>query len=196
MTTSPRYLFFLTALAAIPVRAGETVIEFNPPQTRVAWTLDTVLHTVHGTFQLRRGTIHFDPETGKAGGEIVVDARSGQSGNDSRDSRMHKTFLESTIYPDVVFTPDRVDGRVPSQGAATVQVHGTFALHGTRHELTLPIQLNAEPGRITADTHFIVPYVSWGLKNPSTFILHVDDKLDIEIHSTANLVSQGASPHD
>jgi len=196
MTTSPRYLLLLAALAVMPVRAGETVLEFNPPQTRVAWTLDTVLHTVHGTFQLRRGTIHFDPETGKAGGEIVVDARSGQSGSDSRDSRMHKTFLESAIYPDVVFTLDRVDGRVPSQGAATIQVHGTFVLHGTRHELTLPIQLNAEPGRITADTHFIVPYVSWGLKNPSTFILHVDDKLDIEIHSTASLVSQGASPHD
>ena len=196
MNTSHRTLLLLAALTVLPLGAAETVLEFNVPQTHVAWTLDTVLHTVHGTFQLRRGTIHFDPETGRAGGEIVVDARSGQSGSDSRDSRMHKSFLESAVFPDVVFTPERVDGKVPPQGTATVRVHGTFLLHGTRQELTLPVQLSAEPGRLSAETHFSVPYVSWGMKNPSTFLLRVNDKVEIEIHSTASLVSQGASQHD
>lgn len=199
MNNSPRLVLViasLAALASVPVRAADTVLEFNAPQTHVAWTLDTLLHTVHGTFQLRHGTVHFDPNTGKAGGEIVVDARSGESGSDSRDSRMHQRFLESATFPDVIFTPDRVDGKVPSQGTGTVQVHGTFVLHGTRHEMTLPIQLNAESGRITADTRFSIPYVSWGLKNPSTFVLRVNDKVDIEIHTTASLVSQGASQHD
>jgi polyisoprenoid-binding protein YceI len=196
MITFFRHLFLCATLASLPLSAADMVLEFNPQQTHVGWTLDSVLHTVHGTFNLRRGSIHFDPDTGKASGEIVVDARSGESGNESRDAKMHKNILESANFPDVIFTPDRVEGKVPAQGTGTVQVHGTFILHGTRHELTLPIQLNAEGGRLTADTHFSVPYVNWGLKDPSTFVLHVDGKVDIEIHATANLVSLGASQHD
>ena len=119
----------------------------------------------------------------------MVDAHSGQSGSESRDSRMHKSIIESSAFPDVIFTPDRVDGHVPTQGAGTIQVHGTFILHGTRHELTLPIQLNVAPGQFTADTRFNVPYISWGLKNPSTFVLRVSDKDEVEIHSTATVAA-------
>ncbi len=70
------------------------------------------MHTVHGTFALKSGTVHFDPETGKASGEIVVYAPSGESGNNSRDKRMHKEILETAKYPDVVFRPTQVEGKV------------------------------------------------------------------------------------
>jgi len=37
---------------------------------------------------------------------------------------------------------------------------------------------------------FAVPYVSWGIKNPSTFVLRVDPQVGIEIHAAGRVVSR------
>ncbi|HXI39873.1 MAG TPA: hypothetical protein VNH83_07835, partial [Bryobacteraceae bacterium] len=42
----------------------EIVLELNPGQTEINFTLPDVLHTVHGAFQLKSGTVRFDPATG------------------------------------------------------------------------------------------------------------------------------------
>ena len=83
----------ITLLAASPVLAQETVLEFDPGQTQVNFTLGDILHTVHGTFKLKRGTVKFDPTTGHASGLVVVDATSGNSGSNARDHKMHKDVL-------------------------------------------------------------------------------------------------------
>ena len=175
------------ALGAAPAFCADTVLVFEPASAEVHWTLDAFLHTVHGTFQLKSGTVTFDPDTGKASGRLVVSAASGESGNKSRDERMHKAVLESPKFPEIVFTPDRVEGKAPAQGSSTIQVHGSFNLLGANHEMTLPVQVSVEPSRITAETKFSVPYVRWGLKDPSTFVLHVADKVDIDIHAVGRL---------
>ena len=175
------------ALGAGPVLAAETVLTFEPQTTEIHWTLDTLLHTVHGTFKLKSGTVAFDPANGKASGRLLVSALSGESGSESRDERMHKSILESAKYDEIAFTPDRVEGAVPAQGASTIQVHGLFRLHGADHEMTLPMQINVEPSRITATTKFDIPYIKWGLKNPSTFVLRVGDKVEIEIHAVGRV---------
>ena len=100
------------------------------------FTFPATLHTVHGSFKLKRGAIRFDPATGKIGGELVVDASSGASGDEGRDRRMHKDILESGRYPEIVFTPDRVDGAIAPQGVSQIQVHGVFRIHGAEHEIT------------------------------------------------------------
>ena len=64
-----------------------------------------------------------------------------------------------------------------------MQVHGLFRIHGTEHEITLPFQVQADAGQVTATTQFPVPYVKWGMKNPSTFLLKVNDTVDIGIRA-------------
>ena len=108
----------LWAVLAAPAFPQETVVELDPARTSVAFTLGAALHTVHGTFALKRGSIRFDSATGKASGELVVDAASGASGSDARDKRMHGNVLESGRYPEFVFTPDRVEGRVAPSGTS------------------------------------------------------------------------------
>ena len=76
--------------------------DVDPAKTHIDWTLGDILHTVQGTFQLESGSIVFDPHTGEAGGQIIVDAASGNSGNGTRDSKMKKEVLETTRYPDIV----------------------------------------------------------------------------------------------
>src|SRR5436189_5086017 len=95
---------------ALVLNAGDSLV-VDTTQTKVEFTLPSLLHTVHGEFRLKRGALTFDAASGKVSGELVVDAISGASGNESRDKRMHAAILESAKYPDVVFRPDRGDGK-------------------------------------------------------------------------------------
>jgi polyisoprenoid-binding protein YceI len=175
--------------AEAPPDANEIVLTLDPAHSKVHWTLGSSLHTVHGTFALKRGTLRLDPESGKASGEIVADATSGQSGNDSRDKKMHKEILESARYTEVVFRPDRVEGKVPAQGSATVQLHGTFWLHGSEHELTVPVRAELATDHWKGTAKFSVPYIQWGLKNPSNFLLRADPSVDIDLQLTGDVQS-------
>jgi polyisoprenoid-binding protein YceI len=172
--------------------AGESVpslprsFAIDPAQTKVEFALGSLLHTVHGDFHLKRGTLTFDPQTGKASGEIVVDAASGESGSPARDKRMHAAILEIAKYPEITFRPDRVDGKVASEGKSQVQLHGVFAIHGVEHEILLPVTVDAGGGQYNVIGIFEVPYVKWGMKNPSTLMLRVDDKVEITIHSVVH----------
>jgi polyisoprenoid-binding protein YceI len=162
----------------------EIALNFVPAKTTVNFTLGDILHTVHGSFNLKLGAIRFDPATNKIEGEILVEAASGNSGGSGRDKRMQNEVLESARYPDIVFRPDRVEGQVADIGASTVQVHGTFSIHGAEHEITIPVRVEMSPGQWTATSHFTVPYVKWGMKNPSTFVLRVDQSVEIEIQAS------------
>jgi polyisoprenoid-binding protein YceI len=78
-----------------------------------------------------------------------------------------------------------VDGAVAPQGASQIQVHGTFRIHGAAHEIVLPIQAQMNNGQASVKTSFAIPYVQWGMKNPSTLFLHVGDKVEIEAATVA-----------
>jgi polyisoprenoid-binding protein YceI len=184
----------LTALSlALSAGAAEYRLRLEPESTHLTWTLGDVLHTVHGTFKLRRGEIVFDNETGKAGGEVVVDAASGESGSASRDGRMHKNVLESAKYPDVSFTPDRVEGKVELAGVSNVKLHGTFRIHGGEHEITVPVKVTANGGTLDTEIKFEVPFVAWGMKDPSTLFLRVNKSVEIEMRTTGRLAQAAAA---
>src|SRR5580704_10204455 len=152
-------LLILSALLfGSPARAEQRTFELDPAQTKVDFTLDSTLHTVHGAFQLKRGRIQFDTATGQGGGELVVDAASGYSGSDGRDKKMHKDILESPKYSDIVFTPQHIRVNVVTDGKSQVDVDGLLTMHGQSRPLTLTIQLQLQGGVGSADTEFIVPY--------------------------------------
>ena len=160
--------------------------DLDSSKTEIDFTLHDPLHTVHGSFNLKRGSMQLDPATGKASGEMVIDVPSGISGNGSRDKRMHKEILESQKYPEAVFTPDRVQGRIEPQGTSEIDVHGNFRIHGADHELTMHVQVQANGSQYTATSHFAIPYVQWGMKNPSNFFLKVDDKVEIDVRAAVS----------
>ncbi len=180
------WFFALAVTAAGSPAATLSSINLDPAKTDVQFTVHDVLHTVHGTFKLKKGSISFDPDSGQASGEIVVDVTSGASGSDARDSRMHKEILESRRYPEATFTPGRVDGKLAQQGSSQMDVHGVFKIHGVDHELTLHFQVERAGDQYTASTHFVIPYVQWGMKNPSNFLLKVDKTVDMDIKTTIN----------
>jgi len=180
-------LSFLFALAVSMASAETLTLELDPAKTKVEWTLEASLHTVHGTFQLKTGTISFNPQGGTASGQIVVDAKSGNSGNGMRDHKMHSAVLESDRYPEVTFTPQTVEGTVAMTGESQLQMHGILHIHGQEHPILLPVEAKTENGLVTAETHITVPYISWGMKNPSTLFLKVSDKVELEINASGRI---------
>ena len=173
--------------ALAPEAAGRLVLSLDPAHSNVHFTVDTTLHTVHGEFIFKRGSIELNSETGQAAGEIVVDASSGKSGNDSRDKRMHKEILESDHFTDVKFRPDRIDGKVALSEPSMVQVHGIFTLHGADHEITIPVQVDISGDDWKSTASFGVPYIQWGLKNPSNFLLKVSPTVNISLEMAGSL---------
>jgi len=174
-------LFCIPGASAQP---HELKLQFTPANTSIKFTLGDILHTVHGSFQFKRGEVNYDFATQTVHGTVVADTTSGESGNHSRDRKMHREILESDKYPEIIFRPDRVEGTVAPLGSFTVQVHGIFSIHGSDHELTVPVRVEVFPDHWVADSHFNVPYVKWGIKNPSTLFLRVSESVEIDVHAT------------
>ena len=184
----------LAALILAPAsRAQESIVQIDPAQTKIEFSLTGNMHTVHGKFALKSSTIRFDPSSGKISGAIVVDATSGDSGNSGRDKKMHREILESAKFPEIVFTPAQMTGAVAAEGASKVEVSGQFRLHGQDHNVTLPIDIKADGRNLQITTHIEIPYVQWGMKNPSNFFLRVADKVSIDIEA-AGRVQSGGNP--
>jgi polyisoprenoid-binding protein YceI len=177
----------LIAIAALTTAAWAQEAEFSltPANTEINWTVGSALHTVHGTFKLKRGLLLLDPASDKAGGEIIIDAASGESGNGPRDRRMNKEVLEVQKYPEATFVADRIaDGNVTFGDNSDFKLHGTLTIHGAPHEMLMPVHVKNDGGKLIGTTHLSIPYVQWGMKDPSNFLLKVDKTVEMEITAT------------
>jgi hypothetical protein len=157
-------------------------VVFDPAQTQIRWRLEADLHKVDGTFKLKSGEFILDPATGVAEGEILVDATTGESGNAARDKRMHDEVLESNRYPAMFFHPTQIKGAFkPGEATQQLQAQGSFNIHGADHALEMPVRVETAGDTVTATARFTVPYVAWGMKNPSKLLLRVSKQVDIEV---------------
>jgi len=153
--------------------------------TTIRWTLGATVHTVHGTFRLKSGELRLDPATRGASGLISVDATTGESGNGARDRRMHREILESSQHPAITFRPTHVTGTLNPVTTGPITLDGVLTLHGQDHPLQLAITLHRNGDVLTAETNFDVPYVAWGMKDPSTFIFRVEKQVHIDVSAAA-----------
>lgn len=169
------------ALLCAPLSAQRKMFVVAPDQSEVSFTLGDVLHTVRGTFHVSSGNVIFNPENSDISGDIRVAAGSGASGNATRDRRMETSILDAPQFTVVSFSPQSMAGRIAPNGDSTIEVSGIIILHGSPHSLSVPMQLHIEGSRCTAKTHFIIPYVKWGMKDPSTFVFRVAKEVSIDV---------------
>ena len=190
-------LFSLVLLPeAVPLPAqttrsstAEIVLTLDPAQSNLHWQVDSTLHMVHGTFALKSGTVRLNSETGDASGEIAVSAPSGESGNSSRDKRMHKEVLETAKYPDVIFHPHHFEGKVSVSGISDGKLSGVLSIHGSDHDVTALVHAELKGGQWTGTSTFEVPYVKWGIKDPSNFVLKVKPVVTVELEMSGQVTT-------
>lgn len=183
----------LVAPAARPARAEQIALVLDPAASKVSFTLDATGHDVEGTMAVKSGRIVFDPATGSASGEIVLDLKSAKTGSDGRDEDMHEKVLETGKYPAATFRAEKVRGTVAPSGASQVTLDGTLSFHGSDHKMSLPAKIQVENGRARADTELQIPYVQWGLRDPSLFVLRVAKVVDVTVHAVGTLETAGSA---
>jgi polyisoprenoid-binding protein YceI len=177
----PSTVVALLLFSASSVLGQNQTLIISPESSVVSFTLGGSLHEVHGNFHVQSGSINFDRTTARVSGSVVVAAGSGKTGNESRDQKMTNEVLDAPHFTEITFAPKSFQGGIAAHGDSTIQVTGTFTLHGTPHDLTLPIQIHIDRPTCTIKAHIIVPYVKWGLKDPSVFVLKVAKEVDIDL---------------
>jgi polyisoprenoid-binding protein YceI len=188
MKTIAKVISLALPLFLLPFAVAQhQTFNVNPGASAVDFSLAGTGHQVHGTFHVQSGSIDFDPHAAKISGSVVVAAGSGDSGDQGRDKKMKSDVLDIAHFAEVSFVPQSYQGTIAATGDSNIQVTGTFTLHGTPHDLTVPMQIHIEGNTLTAKTHFTVPYVKWGLKDPSIFILKVAKEVEIDLTLVGNL---------
>jgi polyisoprenoid-binding protein YceI len=192
-------VFAIASIAGAPCASSEMarastsqkqigVLELDPARTTIEFTLPATMHTVHGTFRLARGTIKGDWESGEAEGAIVIDSASGNSGSDSRDEKMRDEVLEGSKYPEISFTPRQIAEQSRSGNEFSAKLEGILIIHGGEHPATIEVRGRIDGDNLTATGHLTIPYVEWGLKDPSFLFFKVANQVDIDV-STVGRVS-------
>jgi polyisoprenoid-binding protein YceI len=174
-------VFALAAVLAPAAFAQHQSFVVNPDASEVKITLQTTHELVNGAFHVQSGSIEFDRSTAKMTGSVVVLAGSGKTGNDSRDKKMNKDILKVEQYATVSFEPKTYTGELASSGESTIQATGIFTLLGTTHEITIPILVHLESTAATAKAHFVIPYIQWGLRDPSFMFWKADKDVAIDL---------------
>jgi polyisoprenoid-binding protein YceI len=181
--------FAVLALAVIlgpAALAQHQTFAVNPDASEVKMKLNTTHEVVNGTFHIQSGSINFDRTASHISGIVIVAAGSGKTGNDSRDKKMNKDILKVDQFATVSFTPKAYNGTIAASGDSTIQLSGVFTLLGTAHDLTIPMQIHIDGSKATAKAQFVIPYVQWGLKNPSFMFWKAENDVAIDL----NLVGQ------
>src|SRR3984885_14077394 len=179
-------IFALVVLLAADAMAQPQTLVANPDSSEVKMTLKTTHEVVNGTFHIQSGSLEFDRSAAKMSGSVVVAAGSGNTGNGSRDKKMNKDVLKADQFATVSFVPKAYTGIIAASGDSNIQVTGVFTLLDKPHDLTIPMQIHIEGSKATAKGQFVVPYVQWGLKNPSFLIWKAENNVGIDL----NLVGQ------
>jgi YceI-like domain len=164
------------------------IFAVNPDASEVKITLNTTHEVVNGTFHIQSGSIEFDRNSPKMSGSVVVLAGSGKTGNGSRDKKMNKDILQVEQHTTVSFEPKSYAGVIALSGGSTIQVTGIFTLLNTPHEIVVPMVVHLEGSTATAKAHFSVPYIQWGLKDPSFLFWKADKDVAVDLVLSGRLL--------
>jgi polyisoprenoid-binding protein YceI len=169
------------SLCAVSASAQKQTLTADANASKVAMTLKTNHDIVNGTFHLQSGTIDFDRSSPALSGSVVVSTVGGDTGNGSRDKKMSKDVLMVDKYATVSFAPKSYTGTIAPTGDSSIQVTGIFTLIGQPHEVTIPMQIHIDGAACTAKAHLIIPYVQWGLKDPSFMMWKAEKEATVDL---------------
>lgn len=191
----PVFLATLAIFCASPMVAAEHVLTLDAEGTTAHFTLGATGHDVHGNLYLKSGTLQLAAD-GTASGQVALDAVKTETGNKRRDKKMHTEVLVSEKHPMIVFEAEGWSGDLASEGASDFEISGTMTLVGQGHAMTLPIHVEVKDGALEGNSTFSVPFIEWGLEDPSILFLSVAKEVEVTIEAVGRLTSSPASSED
>lgn len=199
MPTIKIIFYLLSLLAALNIASAQTMFKVVPvhADTKVQFTSKAATETVVGTTRTATGFIEFDPlSTGEeARGEIHVDLTSIKTGIELRDRHMRENHLETSRYPEAVFTVTSLTlpvGGLKNGESTRVTVQGTLSLHGVEHsiepETYMTIRNNASGSAISIESSFPVKLADYSIKRPQFLLLRLSEvqRMHVELHAVSS----------
>jgi hypothetical protein len=69
---------------------------------------------------------------------------------------------------------------VSADVASTIRAFGQFSIHGVSHEISVPLTVTIKGAEFSGTGKFVVPFVDWGMKDPSNFLFKVEKTVTVE----------------
>ena len=186
--TKPLFTLALLALLASPSFAADETFTLDASKSKLSFLLGATGHDVEGTLVLDGGTVVFDREKGTASGEIRIDAAKTVTGSGSRDKTMHNDVLLSAKFPKILFKPEKLEGQLAPSGKSQIGLRGKVSLIGVEHEILLPTEVDITGNKVMATSSFKIPFLAWGLKDPSILFLKVEKELTVTLKIEGELL--------
>lgn len=188
MTRRPFRLLWLLLLAcSLPAPLRAWTLDIDPAASAVRFTFGATLHTVEGRLAIESGRMTLDPASREASGSVVMDMTTASTANERRDRKMHEKILQSATYPKATFTLERLEGTFNPTGSSDLLMHGTLDFHGAKHQMLIPARVSVEGERLTGRCQATIPYVEWGVPDPSFLLLRVAKTVDVVVEVVGRL---------
>jgi polyisoprenoid-binding protein YceI len=113
--------------------------DLDPAHTGLRFSArHAMVATVRGSFKAFSGSLHFDPaDLSKANAEVVIDAKSVDTGNEGRDEHLRSAdFLDVEKYPTITFTSTRVE-QIDDENFTLV---GDLTIRGITNEVSINVE--------------------------------------------------------
>jgi hypothetical protein len=202
--TSPGAVGALTLAAIVLMGSGSASlakpgtlrITLTAEKTQLTFELGAVFHTVHGKGLIDDAVLTYSADTGELIGSIGLAAAGVTTENQRRDHKMHQQVLKSAEHPRIALILRRADGDLNTTTGGALQIEADLELLGEPHPLSFPVEitiLDPESGSFRASGAFSVPYVAWGLEDPSSVFLRVDQEVQVTF-STGGILGPETSP--
>ncbi len=189
---SPRP-FALTALilgALLPavLMAAPSRIELDPGTSEIGFLMHTTWHDVEGKTKSLSGAIASESGDIFTDGRVSVEIEAAglDTGNGRRDRTMRESHLETAKYPRISFVstvlPIVVSSVADAGGApreVSLTVRGDLTIHGTTHDVTLPVLARREGGAWILSGEVPVRLSEYSIPDPSMILNRVQDEVRV-----------------
>lgn len=167
------------------------VFTLDAKESEVRIILGATLHTVDGRAALEPATFRWNTDTGSASGRAVIQTSRLRTGIDARDEKMREDVLQSALHPEVVFEATGFELRQAGAEKMRFVLKGKLTLLGTGHEIELETHAHLRPDKSwKARADLNLPYVQWGLTDPSLPFFSVDKYVLVEVKAVGSLERQ------
>ena len=184
----------ILAAGARATSAGEFVVRPGG-ENKVVFVSKATIEGFEGRTKQLEGHLVLDPENlgDTVSVHLEVDLASLDTGIAKRNKHMRENHLETAKYPKAVFDGLSVRGpagaRLEPGKPATLDVEGTFTLHGVSRRLRIQAEATYDPkaggGRIAFHTAFPVTLADYGISRPEFLFLKLAETQQVRVDGVA-----------
>lgn len=153
---------------------------FSNSGSRITFDMSSSLHDFEGKAKSFEGTLDTDAGTGK----MTIDATSLTTDLGPRDSKMHKSCLESGTYGTISFEVTSIEGDLAGlqsgAGAGKVTLKGNLTIRGMYVEESISTDYSFDGGTLTLRGGLRMSWKTFGVPDPSIVISKLDPSMKVK----------------